>query len=73
MTLRCKVWGHKVREHKVPRHGYHLNQPYFRRGNFRVTDGINRIHQSLTAECSRCDTTFEFGRIHDYPKPGETT
>lgn len=66
MSVWCKWWGHSV-----PRHGYYLNQPYFRRGGIRVTDGVGRIHQSLVADCSRCGTAFEFGRIHDYKKESE--
>lgn len=59
----CRLFGHKV-----PKHGYYLNAPYFRRGHSRVTDGIGRIHQSLSANCVRCEKPFDFGYIHDYKR-----
>lgn len=65
MKLLCRMFGHKV-----PRHGYYLNTPYFKRGRNRKVDGIGRIHQSLTTDCERCDSTFMFGMIHDYPAHG---
>ena len=60
----CKLLGHKM-----PRDGYYRGQPYFRRGRYRVAEGIGRIHQSLEADCARCGESFDFGMIHDYPKP----
>ena len=61
MNILCRLFGHKV-----PRDGYYLGAPYFSRGPYRTVDGIGRIHQSLVAQCSRCENTFRFGYIHDY-------
>lgn len=65
-TIRCRLFGHKA-----PRYGYYLSQPYYRRGNRRVTDNIGRIHQNIVADCVRCGETFDVCRIHDYPNPAD--
>lgn len=57
MKLTCHLFGHKSVK------GYEGTLPYFKI-TARQTDGINREHATLQAECVRCDEKFPIGMIH---------
>lgn len=57
MKLRCQLFGHKMPV------GYCGGNPYLKIWTI-VTDGINREHAFLEAECPRCGEKYTVAMVH---------
>lgn len=57
MSILCKLFGHKSREHD------YSGGEYMRMGRGAI-DGIGREHATLYAHCPRCEKKYRAGQIH---------
>ncbi len=57
MNILCWMFGHKSLEH-VYSGGEYMRQ------RVGATDGIGRVHVTLTAHCPRCGVWHRAGQIH---------
>lgn len=57
MNLICKLFGHKSRE-KCYSGGEYMRVSIY------TTDGIGRVHATLSAQCPRCNAEYRAGMIH---------
>lgn len=62
MNFLCYVFGHKPPVY-AKKGWYSPGEQYGVLTNF-YTDGVGRVHSSVTADCARCHKKFVVARVH---------